>query len=645
MMKYPNLFEPISLGTVQLKNRIIMSPMHVNLSEDSYGQYTKRYIDYFAERAKGGVGLIITGHVKAERTIDPYGYVTKFPCLADESDIKYFRELTDTVHCYGSKIAVELSAGSGRNADCILPDKHPIGASEVPMFFMPDKITRALTKEEIKDLVKAYGVACKHAKMAGFDIIYVHAYTHLIDQFLTPAWNGRTDEYGGCIENRMRFMIECIEEARKQIGDDFPMMAGISMDQGIKNGLIKDDVITIAKKLEELNMIALHLRMGSYDGIYLQFPTYVDPTAGGVDYAAEIRQHVNIPVSVDGALLNPETCEQIISKGKVDLVGLGRPLISDPYWAKKARLGQREDIRPCLRCLECLNKSIPSGYCECSVNPEVGREGFKNKPSFDPKHILVIGGGQSGMLSAIYAAERGHNVTLVEKNNQLGGHMLEGSMPEFKIETNQYLKWIQRQLNKHHVNILLNTKADKEFVKNINPDSIIVTTGSTTSIPPVKGYNKTIVKTATSVLVDDSTIKDEVIIIGSGLVGCETAMYLHNKGKKVTLVDRLPQIGQEISLIMRFAILGEIHHSKIQCIPNAQLSEVTDTGIIYEDAKGDEHVLHADHVLFATGLKADNQLYNELLKEHADVYAVGDCVRARKFIDANREAYAVSGIL
>ena len=272
-MKYEHLFAPIDLGPVHLKNRIFMSPMHPNLSESPNGHFTKRYIEYFKERAKNGVGLIMTGHIKAERKIDPYPCAYRFPCLDKADEVKYFAELTDAVHLYGAKIAVELSAGTGRIADSLVDNFIPGSASEVPMLYMPHIKTRELTVEEIQGLVKAYGQAAANAKKAGFDIIYVHASAYLLDQFLTPAWNHRTDEYGGSIENRMRFMMECIDSARAAVGDDFPLMAGFTMDQGIQDGKTEEDCIAIAKALEAKGILALHVRDGAYDTMNLMIPS------------------------------------------------------------------------------------------------------------------------------------------------------------------------------------------------------------------------------------------------------------------------------------------------------------------------------------------------------------------------------------
>lgn len=645
-MQYNHLFSPIDIGPIHIKNRIFMSPMHPNLSESPNGHYTKRYIAYFQERAKNGVGLIMTGHVKAERNIDPYPCAYKFPCLDKNDEIKYFKELTEAVHLYGAKIAVELSAGTGRIADSLVDGYIPGSASSVPMLYMPNIKTRELTKDEIKGLVKAYGVAAANAKKAGFDIIYVHASAYLLDQFLTPAWNHRTDEYGGSIENRMRFMMECIDSARAAVGDRFPLIAGFSMEQGIPDGKTEEDCIAIAKALEDKGILALHVRDGAYDTMNLMIPSNMNAKQICVDYAAKIKAAVHIPVLADGALLTPDVCESVISDGKLDMAGIGRPLLADPEWIIKAREGRLEDIRPCLRCMECLNRVSLGLYSGCSVNPVMGREyeGSQGKTQIS-KNVLVIGGGQAGALAALYASQRGHHVTLAESSDNIGGHMLEGSMPSFKSETRVYLEWIKHQLEKSDIDVRTGVVADKAFVDGIHPDAVIVATGSKPTKPPVPGIDNANVRLATDVLRDGSGVGQKVVIIGAGLVGCETAIALRQAGKDVTLVEMLPNIGQEIIMLAKFPILKSIFGSGIVCKTDTALQKVTDTGVVVMDKEKQTEEIPADTVIIATGLKSENALYDELAADYSEVYLIGDASKPRKFIDANREAYSVANAL
>lgn len=645
-MKYQHLFTPIELGSVKIKNRVFMSPLHPNLSENPNGRYTKRFIDYYEERAKNDIGLIITGHVKAERTIDPYPQLEKFPCLDTEEEIPFFKALVDTVHKHGTKIAVELSPATGRVADTIIDGYHPAAPSEVPLLINPEVNSRAITKEEIKQLIASYGIAAGNAKKSGFDILCVHGAGYLIDQFLTPAWNQRTDEYGGSLENRMRFMMECIDSARAHIGEDFPMMITLTMEQGIKNGKSMEDVIAIAKALEAKGLIALHLRNGSYDVANLIMPTNMDPFGGAVENAAIIKSEVSIPVLVDGALMNPDNCEKIITDKKADMTGIARPLLADSAWVKKASMGKPEDIRPCLRCMECIQRITEGKAVGCSVNPLVGYEAdTRTHQADEKKKVLIVGGGQSGLLSALYTSDMGHDVTLVERKSKLGGHMLEGSTAPFKSETAKYLEWILREVEKSNITIKTDFTATESYIKAFGADSVIMCSGSVPSAPPIKGLDSGIMKFATEVMLDDSKVGENVVVVGSGLVGSEAAVDLAMKGKKITLVDMTPEIGMEISMFARYPLLGAMNKLGVEFKTSMKLSEITEEGIIATDLNNEIHKINADTVIIATGLGSEKQLFENLTDEIENIYSVGDCIQPRKFINANREAYAIAGLL
>lgn len=645
-MKYDKLFNPIKLGKVEIKNRVFMSPMQTNLSQDIDGRYTDRYIEYFRERAKNEVGLIITCHIKAEKKIDPYPIAYKFPCIDSPGEIKYFSQLTEAVHDYGAKIAIQLSPGTGRIADMIMEDYYPKAPSEVPLLINPNMKSKELTKEEIKELIKSYGKAAGYAKAAGFDLIYIHSTAYLIDQFLSPCWNHRNDEYGGSLENRMRFMLECIESARENVGYDFPIMAGFTMNQGVPGGRTLEENIAIAKKLEEIGIVALHLRHGSYDAMNLLIPTNLNETEIAVSYAEDIKKAVNIPVLTDGALLNPDTCEKILENGNIDMVGLGRPLLADPEWIKKAKEDRAEDIRPCLRCMECINRSYLGKFSGCSVNPKMGREYEGPIMKTDKaKKVLVIGGGLAGIACSMLLDEKGHSVTLAEKSNMLGGHIVEGSIASFKKETASYLKWLEGQIEKSNVDVKLNTKVDSKFIKSFNPDAVVICTGSVSNIPNVPGVEKENVRLATDVLLDDSSVGENVVIVGSGLVGCETAIENAQKGRNVTLIDMTPEIGMDIIYMVKYKVLDTLYKSGVKCFTGLRLSKITDNGIEVIDSDDDIKEISADTVILATGLKPDNSLYNEVSKKVNEIYVIGDCKAPRKFINATREAYAVAKVL
>jgi len=647
-MKYPKLFEPANIGSMTLKNRIVLSPLHANFTVCD--KYTDRFVKYYEERAKGGAGLIITAHIKAEKDIDPYPKTFGYPIFDSAAEIKYFTDLTETVHKYGTKIAIELSPGTGRIADEPLPDKRPVGPSEIPLLTMPDVKTRELTKDEIKQLVKSYGKAAGLAKAAGFDAIYVHFLAYLGDQFLSSCWNHRQDEYGGSLENRMRFLLECIESVRANVGDDFPLIVGIALDHGFAGGRELEETIEIAKRLEPLNIGALHLRRGSYDAMSLLIPTPYVKDGIAVDYAYEVKKAVNIPIIVDGKLPNAAYCEKLLEEGKTDFVGIARQFVTDPYWPKKAKAGKEDDILPCIRCVQCINRVFFSKSSACSVNPQFGREFEGPLPKTkEPKQVLVAGAGPAGMTVAKFLAERGHSVILAEKSGELGGHLIKAAVPAYKKETAAYLRWLKKQVEENpNVDIRLNTEVTPEFVSSVRPDAVVVCTGSAPYVPAVPGIDRSNVKLATNLLVNykDEEVGDKIVIVGAGLVGCETALFLKEQGKKdITLVDMLPEVAQDVIYLARLSLLEKLQEEQINSRTGLKLKEIIPEGIIVEDEKGETQTINADTVIIATGLTSDNKLYESLKDEMEEIYAIGDCISPRKFIDAVQEAYAIAKII
>ena len=421
-MNYPNLFSPVNLGGVRIRNKLFMSMGNMMLAENGRG-FTQRYIDYFAERAKNGVGLLFTGHVKMESKLDPCPVTA--PTL--DEDFKLFSELCKTVHSYGAKIGIQINPGAGRLCDYFDGEYVPAAASEGPCLYVPEVKTRALTKEEIKERVQIFGQAAATAKAAGFDIIVVNTQAYLNDQFLTPAWNHRTDEYGGSLENRLRFIMEQIDAVRETCGPKMPIVANVSMDQGIEGGKTLEDWIGICKAFEEKGLAAVFLRNGSYDaGEYnsdSMTQSYMRPGLASIGNADKVRPHVNIPILTDGSFLTPEQVEEVLAEGRAYMVGVCRGLLADEEWAVKAMEGRPEDIRPCLRCMECMSRYAEGRYPGCSVNPLAFHKGEAyryHKPADKVKKVLVIGGGFVGCETALDLAYDGKKVTVIEMRSEVG---------------------------------------------------------------------------------------------------------------------------------------------------------------------------------------------------------------------------------
>lgn len=641
-MTYDKLFEPAYIGNLKIKNRIVFSPVNPQFTIGEPSVPAERFYEYYRARAKGGAGLIITGHIKAERSVDPYPLTYGYPVLDSPSMIKYFYEITETAHMYDCKVAIELSPGSGRIADAALPGKPPVGPSENAVFMMPDAKTRELSVDEIKTLVAAYGRSAALAKQAGFDIIYIHFLAYLGDQFLSSAWNRRGDEYGGSLDNRMKFLTECIASVRQNVGIDFPLIVGLGLDHGFPGGRELEETIEIAKKLKSAGIDTLHLRRGSYDNMNLLIPTEYMKDGVSIDYAQKVREAVGIQVITDGNISDPDYAESLINEERIDFVGMARPLLADPEWPNKVRSAKNKEIIPCVRCMQCINRVLFGQYSACSVNPVLGKEYLgPPEPARVSKHILVIGGGMAGMSFALFADKRGHKVTLLEKSSELGGHLIEGAVMDHKKEVRAFLEHLIYEIKNSGVRIHLNTEATKDNIKKFKADAVVIATGSVPVKPQVTKIDRTNVLIAVDMLKNNQDTGNNVIVVGGGLVGCESALHLKKKGKNVTIIEMLPEIASDVIFMSRFSLLAALEENKIKTLVNTELMEISDKGVIVKDGDGKKE-LTADTVVIAAGLRADDTHYDELMRDYKEIYKIGDAIKARKFIDATLEAYRIA---
>ncbi len=643
MGRYSKLFERVQVGKLSLKNRIVMSPMQTRHLERTAAEatYTHWYTEYFRERAKGGVGLIITGHIKAEKAIDPYPLKSIFPVLDSDEKIKEFSEVTETVHRYGAKIAAQLSAGTGRLADVFQPDKWPAAPSQQPSLYYPQLMTRELTKSEIAQLVEAYGKAAQRVKRSGFDALYIHGLAYLIDQFISSCWNHRKDEYGGNLEGRLRFLKECFQNARSSVGGDFPIIVGLALDHGYKGGRKLEETIALAREIEKLGIDAFHVRDGSYDGMETLIPNAHYPEGEVLKNAVLFRKEIKTPLIVDGKLGDPDLGLRAVEEGKADLIGLGRPLLADPDWPIKVKKGQINEIRPCLNCMECFDRVALGKYVGCSVNARLGHEReFPSLPAPKAKKVLIVGGGPAGMEAARIASSRGHRVTLVEKREELGGHLIEGSKPEFKKSIAKFNLWLQRQLMKNGCQVKTAFEVDERFIKELNPDVLIMATGAKPKIPPIPGIGGKNVFHAVEALNGKARVGKKVVIIGAGLVGCDTAHKLAKEGKTVDLVEELPEILLGVSIFNRFTMMRELSSLGVKSHVRAKVLEIKEDGVAIAE-EGGKNFLEADTILIATGFIADHETYERFGEMADEVYPIGDIVEARKIYDAVQEGFLI----
>lgn len=634
---YPNLLSPLKVGNITLKNRICVAPM--NLREvDHNGGYTARTIAFNERLARGGVALITMGEACVSQST---GSSESF-MLRITNPGAYFSlcDLAESVHRWGAKISMEMSHAG---ALCI-PDNNFGNQPMGPIAYVkPSGVAvREMTEEDMIQVAEDFGNAALTLKNAGFDMVQFHAgHGWLIHQFLSPRTNKRTDKYGGSLENRCRFPIMCLENIRKKVGKNFPVDMRMTGDEIIEGGYHIDEGIKIAKMLAPyVDMIQV-----STGGIF-----HPDATARmspgvfmekntNVCFATAIKEMVDIPVSTVAAINEPDSMEAIIRDNQADLILMGRGLICEPDMVKKLSQGRMEDCNRCLRCNECHNRLFAKNWFLCTLNPEIG---FENRlPVPEPsikKDVLVVGGGPGGMMAALTAAKRGHTVTLCEKGDELGGAIRFADHVSFKRDMAYWRHQMEKRLADSNVTVKLNTLVTTDLVNQMKPDVLIVAVGADPAKPPIPGLDNPKVIVGATMHYAPQNYGDKVVVIGGGLIGCESAAELHAEGRDVTVVEMLPGIapgcGQAQSNALRVGMQGVKVRTSTAC------KRITDEGVWVQAEGKDEELIPADSVILSAGMHPRTALVEELQKATVpEFYAIGDCAAARKMGDAIREGY------
>ncbi len=650
MNRIEKLFEPGKIGTLSTRNRVVMAPMGIIGLIEPDGRISQRGIDYYAERAKGGVGLIITGLLLPILDIE-FGPLKKLgispvPRADSPEVIPRLSELAEAVHDYGAKIAIQLTAGFGRVLDphmLALMGIETVGPSAVPNVWDPKVITRELTTEEIERIVESFKTAAEIVKAAGIDAVELHGHEgYLMDQFKTSLWNKRDDRYGGDLDGRLRFSLEIIHNIKEKAGKDFPVIYRYAIKHYIEGGRGVEESLEIARRLEKAGVNALHVDAGCYDDWYWPHPPIYQPPGCMVDMAEAAKKVAGIPVITVGRLGYPQLAERVLREGKADFVALGRALLADPEWPLKVREGRLEDIRPCIGCHDgCLGRIVSFTPLSCAVNPATGNEKeFMITPAEKPRSVLVVGGGIAGMEAARVAALRGHQVTLYEKRDKLGGHLVEGSVPEFKHDLRLLTDYYCTQLENLGVKTELAKEVTPELVQQMKPDVVIVATGSTPVVPDIPGIENDRVVTAIDVLSGMREAGEAVIVAGGGLVGCETAVYLAQKGKRVTVVEMLEEILPKVFEANKQYLFKMLAESGVNVLTNTTLARISDEGAIVVDKHHRyEAELKADTVILALGLDSERDLLKALEGKVAELYSVGDCKEPGRIMDAVWDAF------
>ncbi|MBM4763359.1 NAD(P)/FAD-dependent oxidoreductase [Bacillus sp. B15-48] len=634
-VKYPKLFEPGQIGGLKLKNRLTMSPMGSFL-DNADASLNDIQLEYYEKRAAGGVGLV---HIEAQYITNKTDPWIQTKTIADtDAQGEGWAILADRIHAHGAKMGIQLSIGLGRNGFLFGNQGQMVSASAIPSHRDPDHICRALTVEDIHYLVGCYERAAQRALKAGVDLLQIHAHAgYLLDQFMTPLWNKRTDEYGGSFENRMRIVKEAYEAIRNVVGPDFPITIRLGGYHDFPGGREIEESIEICQYLEKLGFDALDIDLGAYERKQWIVPTPVHGMSSMAHAAAEIKNHVNIPV-INAGTHTPETAEALLAEGAIDFVQLGRPLIADPDLPNKLLNNQEEDIRPCLFCNEMCDGYVQLGKgITCSINPvtnfrlhypdiKVDVNNLENSVE-TPKNIAIIGGGPAGMEAARIAAMRGHSVTIYERNGTLGGQINIASGVSFKHRLKKFTTHQQIQLRKLGVNVVLNKEISADSPELATADHIIVALGSRPVTADIKGIERTnVIEIQQAHIHPELIVGDKVIIAGGGRIGTEFALELGRKGKEVIVVEKGDEVAHDLIIENRNPLMFKLEEVPVEILTNHEVTEFTDKGVIVQKASGEVIEIEGDTVIAAFGRRSYNELADQICEKYSSAVRAGESI-------------------
>jgi len=638
-MKLQKLFEPGQIGTLRLRNRLVCAPMARNYATME-GFVTPRSLDHYETIAKGGVGLII---VEATCIDAPRGKGFHYGLVLDDDRFtEGFGQLAEVIHRHGAKVAVQLHHG-GYASPLRTTHMQPVGPSALTLSgYGP---CRELTVGEIQEIEGKFASAAGRAKKAGLDALEIHAaHWYLIAQFLSRAFNQRQDQYGGSLENRARFLLEVLRAIREEVGHNFPIWPRINGQEfGVAEGFTLDEAQVLAGMLEQEGADALHVS-GRGEGNFLGYHSgnFYDPPGNLAHLAEGVKKAVSIPVIAVGKI-NLELAEEMLQQGRADLIAMGRNLLVDPELPKKAMEGRFEDIRPCLGCRFCSDVAHTERRgARCQVNATLGREREGEiKPASYRKRIMIIGSGPAGLEAARVAALRGHEVLLYEKNARLGGQMVFAAAPPHKIPIQEFTNYLIRQINKLGVKIELGTEVTPHLVESLKPDVVILAAGATGLIPNIKNITQKHVRKVEEVL-QGMPVGEKIAIIGGGLVGCEVADYLSKKGKRVTVLEILPEIPKGRCITVMTRLLDRLRGKGVRILTNVRCREITDTGLVFLDEEGQNQQVEADTVVLAAGSKSNRELYQTVAGLVPETYLAGDCLGPGRIAEAVADGFQIA---
>jgi len=644
------LLEPLDIKlksgrTITLRNRIVMPPMDSNLGNTD-GSVTEKVLNYYEQRAKGGTSLIVVEgtyvEIRGKQTTQMLG-------MYDDNKIEGLTKLANVIKKHGTVASIQMFHAGGQTSK-ILTGIEAVSASQMTDVMISEALggivekIHPLTKEEIKEVVKNHGDAAERCKKAGFDGVEIHgAHGYIINQFLSPDINKRTDEYGGILENRMRFLIEIYNEVRSRVGDDFLITVRLNGSDYVDGGLEVDETIQIAKKMEELGANIISVSCGTHSSPKNPMIPYMSfDRAFNVERAEKVKNELkSTPVITVGRINTPNLANDILNKGKSDLIAVGRGLIADPEFVMKVK-EERQDIRTCIACNTCITYLMLLKPIECAINPNLFGIEDDIEPAAEKKKVLIIGAGPGGIEAAKIAKLRGHDVLVIDKEDKIGGNLQIASVAPMKEEVTSLLTYYEQIIMNLGLNVKLNTSYSPQILDEFKPDYVVLASGSEPILPEIKGLKDVPYKMFSDVLRGDIPTGNNVAVIGGGMVGLEVAEYLEAKGKKVTVIEMLKKLGANVQEMVANVVIPEIQENgNISIHLKTKIEEVKGNKLIGTQKKKPIEI-EFDDLIIATGAKPNDSLEADIKSKVPKLKKIGDCKKTRKIVDAVKDGYKVA---